>query len=93
MSQPESDALLAFLFQHIETPKLSCRFRWEKNSIAFGYWPEKQIEAQRKLNLRAAIERAGKLSLDRRGLRQVGLGEGFWFGDVEALGVVDSVPA
>jgi taurine dioxygenase len=35
LSQAESDALLAFLFQHIETPKLSCRFKWQKNSIAF----------------------------------------------------------
>jgi taurine dioxygenase len=54
LSQAESDALLAFLFQHIETPKLSCRFRWEKNSIAFwdnrcaqhqaifDYWPHRR---------------------------------------------------
>jgi taurine dioxygenase len=54
LSQAESDGLLAFLFQHIETPKLSCRFRWEKNSIAFwdnrcaqhqaifDYWPHKR---------------------------------------------------
>ncbi len=53
-SQAESDALLAFLFQHIETPKLSCRFKWEKNSIAFwdnrsaqhqaifDYWPHRR---------------------------------------------------
>ena len=54
LSQAESDALLAFLFQHIETPKLSCRFKWEKNSIAFwdnrcaqhqaifDYWPRRR---------------------------------------------------
>ena len=54
LSQAESDALLAFLFQHIETPKLSCRFKWEKNSIAFwdnrcaqhqaifDYWPHRR---------------------------------------------------
>lgn len=47
------DALLAFLFQHIETPTL-CRFRWQENSIAFwdnrcaqhqalfDYWPHKR---------------------------------------------------
>ena len=54
LSQTESDALLAFLFAHIETPKLSCRFKWRSNSIAFwdnrsaqhqaifDYWPHKR---------------------------------------------------
>jgi len=54
LRQPESDALLSFLFQHIETPRLSCRFKWQKNSIAFwdnrcaqhqaifDYWPQKR---------------------------------------------------
>ena len=30
----------------------------EKNSLSFGYWSEKHIELQRKLNLRALIDRA-----------------------------------
>ncbi len=30
----------------------------ERNSFAFGYWTERHIETQRKLNLRAAVERA-----------------------------------
>ena len=30
----------------------------EKNSLSFGYWSEKHIEVQRKLNLRALIDRA-----------------------------------
>ena len=30
----------------------------EKNALSFGYWSERHIEAQRKLNLRAMIERA-----------------------------------
>lgn len=30
----------------------------EKNAMAFGYWTDKHIESQRKLNLRSAIERA-----------------------------------
>ncbi|MCC8966251.1 TauD/TfdA family dioxygenase [Bradyrhizobium sp. Pear76] len=54
LRRAESDALLAFLFQHIETPKLSCRFKWQKNSIAFwdnrsaqhqaifDYWPHRR---------------------------------------------------
>ena len=35
LSRSESEALLAFLFRHIETPEYSCRFRWQKNSVAF----------------------------------------------------------
>ena len=35
LRQEESDALLAFLFRHIETPEFSCRFRWQPNSVAF----------------------------------------------------------
>jgi len=35
LSKAESDALLAFLFRHIETPEFACRFRWQKNSVAF----------------------------------------------------------
>src|SRR5262249_21505495 len=30
----------------------------EKNALAFGYWTEKHIEEQRRLNLRATIEKA-----------------------------------
>ncbi|MBZ5611820.1 MAG: hypothetical protein LAP38_26465 [Acidobacteriia bacterium] len=30
----------------------------ERNTLSFGYWSEKHIEAQRKLNLRALIDRA-----------------------------------
>lgn len=30
----------------------------EKNALSFGYWSERHIEAQRKLNLRAIIDRA-----------------------------------
>lgn len=32
----------------------------ERNILSFGYWPEKHIETERKLNLRAFIERAEK---------------------------------
>lgn len=31
----------------------------ERNSFAFGYWVERHIDAQRKLNLRSAVEKAG----------------------------------
>ena len=48
----ESDALLEFLFAHVERPDFQCRFRWRENSIAFwdnrctqhhaiwDYWPQ-----------------------------------------------------
>lgn len=51
MSQRESDAVLGFLYEHIRTPEFSCRFNWQKHSIAFwdnrctqhypiaDYWP------------------------------------------------------
>ena len=35
LSEAESDAVLRFLFDHLETPELSCRFRWQSDSIAF----------------------------------------------------------
>jgi alpha-ketoglutarate-dependent taurine dioxygenase len=31
----ESDAVLGFLFDHVKNPQFQCRFRWERNSIAF----------------------------------------------------------
>ena len=47
----ESDAMLAYLYQHCENPLFQCRFRWSENAIAFwdnrcaqhramwDYWP------------------------------------------------------
>ncbi|MGB6819886.1 MAG: TauD/TfdA family dioxygenase, partial [Pseudolabrys sp.] len=47
----ESDAILAYLYQHAENPLFQCRFRWTENAIAFwdnrcsqhramwDYWP------------------------------------------------------
>jgi taurine dioxygenase len=34
MKRNESDALLAFLYEHMVLPEFTCRFHWEKNSIA-----------------------------------------------------------
>ena len=31
----ESDAMLAFLFRHVQNPLFQCRFHWKENSIAF----------------------------------------------------------
>jgi taurine dioxygenase len=33
--EAESAAILAFLFDHLETPEYACRFRWRTDSIAF----------------------------------------------------------
>jgi taurine dioxygenase len=50
----ESDAILGFLYQHMEHPNFQCRFQWEANSIAFwdnrcaqhraiwDYWPHRR---------------------------------------------------
>lgn len=34
MKAPESTALLGFLYRHMESPDFTCRFRWQRNSIA-----------------------------------------------------------
>jgi taurine dioxygenase len=38
----ESDALLAFLFEHVKTPELQCRFHWEPHSVAF--WDNRAVQ-------------------------------------------------
>jgi alpha-ketoglutarate-dependent taurine dioxygenase len=35
LPRPESDAVLQFLYRHVETPEFHCRFRWAVNSVAF----------------------------------------------------------
>jgi len=35
LREAESDAVLGFLFDHLETPEHSCRFHWAEDSIAF----------------------------------------------------------
>ncbi len=49
---------LASRISEIQLPRSSLT-TVEKNSFAFGYWTEKHVETERKLVLRAAIERAG----------------------------------
>ncbi len=51
LPREESDALLAYLFQHLENPLFQCRFAWQEGSLAFwdnrctqhramwDYWP------------------------------------------------------
>lgn len=51
MKPKESQMLLKFLFNHVTTPEFTCRFKWQKDSVAFwdnritqhkpvnDYWP------------------------------------------------------
>jgi hypothetical protein len=48
---------LAARISEIQLPRASLS-SVEKNTLAFGYWTEKHIDAQRKTNLRAAIDKA-----------------------------------
>lgn len=54
MAEEESDAILAFLYDHLEKPQFQVRFQWDVNAIAFwdnrctqhlalwDYWPEER---------------------------------------------------
>ncbi|MBZ5590764.1 MAG: hypothetical protein LAP39_00900 [Acidobacteriia bacterium] len=58
---------LASRISEIQLPRSSLT-TVEKNAFAFGYWTEKHVELERKVNLRAAIERAAS---DAEKLRDV----------------------
>jgi hypothetical protein len=60
-------AKLAAKINEIQLPRASLS-TMEKNALAFGYWTERHVESQRKLNLRVAIEKAGN---DAEKLRDV----------------------
>jgi hypothetical protein len=49
---------LASRISEIQLPRSSLT-SVEKNAFAFGYWTEKHVESERKLNLRVSIEKAG----------------------------------
>jgi hypothetical protein len=49
---------LASRISEIQLPRAALTSN-EKNAMGFGYWTDKHIEAERKLNLRAALEKAG----------------------------------
>jgi taurine dioxygenase len=42
LSDAESAVLLPFLLQHVRSPEFQCRFRWERNSIAF--WDNRAVQ-------------------------------------------------
>jgi hypothetical protein len=59
---------LASRISEIQLPRSSLS-NVEKNTMAFGYWTEKHIEAQRKTNLRNSIDKAAKDPEKLRDLR------------------------
>ena len=42
LRRAESDAVLRFLYHHVETPEFHCRFRWRVNSVAF--WDNRCVQ-------------------------------------------------
>jgi taurine dioxygenase len=42
LSQPESDALLQFLYRHLQSPQFQVRFRWAKGSVAM--WDNRAVQ-------------------------------------------------
>jgi taurine dioxygenase len=42
LKDAESAALLEMLYRHIERPEFQCRFRWERNSVAF--WDNRCVQ-------------------------------------------------
>ena len=42
LGKAESTAVLDFLFHHVETPELHCRFRWQPRSVAF--WDNRAVQ-------------------------------------------------
>jgi taurine dioxygenase len=62
MTEEESAPLLSYLWQHAVRPEFTCRFRWEKNSIAF--WDNRCVQhnavndyhGQRRVMHRVTIE-------------------------------------
>jgi taurine dioxygenase len=42
MTARESDALLGFLYRHVETPEFHCRFKWRAGSMVF--WDNRAVQ-------------------------------------------------
>ena len=42
LTEQESDAVLELLFAHVARPEFQCRFRWQRNSVAF--WDNRAVQ-------------------------------------------------
>jgi taurine dioxygenase len=57
----ESDALLQFLFRHVETPEFHCRFRWRARSLAF--WDNRAVQHHALWDYRPQRRHAHRLAI------------------------------
>jgi taurine dioxygenase len=61
MPREQSDALLDHLYRQADVPEYQCRFRWQKNSIAFWdnraaqHYAASDYDPQRRVMERVAI--------------------------------------
>ncbi|NQY32055.1 MAG: TauD/TfdA family dioxygenase, partial [Coraliomargarita sp.] len=58
----ESDAILAFLYQHITTDEFTCRFSWQPNSIAI--WDNRSTQHKPVNDYHPAHRRLERISID-----------------------------
>jgi len=42
LTKAESDAVLELLFAHVARPEFQCRFKWQRNSVAF--WDNRAVQ-------------------------------------------------
>jgi taurine dioxygenase len=57
-----SAALLNFLYRHIELPDFTCRFRWQKNSVAM--WDNRCIQHRAVSDNRTAERRLERVTIN-----------------------------
>jgi len=62
MKTAESNALLFFLYRHIETPDFTCRFRWRPNSIAM--WDNRCTQHRVCADNKRAPRRMERITID-----------------------------
>jgi len=62
MHLKESEALLAFLFEHIKTPEYSCRFQWQPHSIAI--WDNRSTQHKPVNDYFPAHRRMERITID-----------------------------
>jgi taurine dioxygenase len=62
MKPAESNALLYFLYRHIETPDFSCRFRWQPNSVAM--WDNRCTQHRVCADNKTATRRMERITID-----------------------------
>jgi taurine dioxygenase len=62
MRRDESEALLAFLYRHVTTPEFTCRFHWEKNSLAI--WDNRCTQHRAVADNLAALRRMERVTVE-----------------------------